>query len=154
MLNLRVDLHAIDATPARRRGGVDSSPLDGAHPTLSTQVEKEQYQLKPMNCPFHCLVFKDQLRSYRDLPYRWAELGTVYRYERSGTLQGLMRVRGFTQDDAHIFCTPDQLEDEIVDVLELTQEILTKFGFVDYELMLSTRPYIKTNAVVINMQVV
>jgi len=103
-------------------------------------VEKEQYQLKPMNCPFHCLVFKDQLRSYRDLPYRWAELGTVYRYERSGTLQGLMRVRGFTQDDAHIFCTPDQLEDEIVDVLELTQEILTKFGFVDYELMLSTRP--------------
>ena len=103
-------------------------------------VEKEQYQLKPMNCPFHCLVFKDQLRSYRDLPYRWAELGTVYRYERSGTLQGLMRVRGFTQDDAHIFCTPDQLEDEIVDVLELTQEILTKFGFTDYELMLSTRP--------------
>lgn len=102
-------------------------------------VEKEQYQLKPMNCPFHCLVFKDQLRSYRDLPYRWAELGTVYRYERSGTLQGLMRVRGFTQDDAHMFCTPDQLEDEIVDVLELTQEILTKFGFVDYELMLSTR---------------
>ena len=93
-----------------------------------------------MNCPFHCLVFKDQLRSYRDLPYRWAELGTVYRYERSGTLQGLMRVRGFTQDDAHIFCTPDQLEDEIVDVLELTQEILTKFGFTDYELMLSTRP--------------
>ena len=107
---------------------------------ISTQVEKEQYQLKPMNCPFHCLVFKDQLRSYRDLPYRWAELGTVYRYERSGTLQGLMRVRGFTQDDAHIFCTPDQLEDEIVDVLELTQEILTKFGFTDYELMLSTRP--------------
>ena len=103
-------------------------------------VEKEQYQLKPMNCPFHCLVFKDQLRSYRDLPYRWAELGTVYRYERSGTLQGLMRVRGFTQDDAHIFCTPEQLEDEIVDVLELTQEILTKFGFTDYELMLSTRP--------------
>ena len=103
-------------------------------------VEKEQYQLKPMNCPFHCLVYKDQLRSYRDLPFRWAELGTVYRYERSGTLQGLMRVRGFTQDDAHIFCTPEQLEDEIVAVLELTEEILSKFGFDDYELMLSTRP--------------
>jgi len=103
-------------------------------------VEKEQYQLKPMNCPFHCLVYKDQLRSYRDLPYRWAELGTVYRYERSGTLQGLMRVRGFTQDDAHIFCTPEQLETEILQVLELTQTILTKFGFSSYELMLSTRP--------------
>ena len=103
-------------------------------------VEKEQYQLKPMNCPFHCLVYKDQLRSYRDLPFRWAELGTVYRYERSGTLQGLMRVRGFTQDDAHIFCTPEQLEAEILGVLELTQKILTKFGFSEYELMLSTRP--------------
>ena len=103
-------------------------------------VEGEQYQIKPMNCPFHCLTFKDTLRSYRELPIRWAELGTVYRYERSGTLHGLMRVRGFTQDDAHIFCLPDQLQDEIVGVLDLTEQILSRFGFTDYEIMLSTRP--------------
>jgi len=104
------------------------------------EVENDDYQIKPMNCPFHCLMFKDELRSYRDLPIRWGELGTVYRYERSGTLHGLMRVRGFTQDDAHIFCLPDQLQEEIVSVLELTEEILTRFGFDKYEIMLSTRP--------------
>lgn len=103
-------------------------------------VENEEYQIRPMNCPFHCLMYKEQLRSYRDLPFRWAELGTVYRYERSGTLHGLMRVRGFTQDDAHIFCLPDQLEDEIVGVLDLTEQILTRFGFDKYDIMLSTRP--------------
>lgn len=103
-------------------------------------VEGDEYQIKPMNCPFHCLVYKDSLRSYRDLPIRWAELGTVYRYERSGTLHGLMRVRGFTQDDAHIFCLPNQLSDEIVGVLDLTEQILSKFGFNNYEVMLSTRP--------------
>eukprot|EP00607_Mallomonas_marina_P008688 CAMPEP_0182423076 /NCGR_PEP_ID=MMETSP1167-20130531/8970_1 /TAXON_ID=2988 /ORGANISM="Mallomonas Sp, Strain CCMP3275" /LENGTH=616 /DNA_ID=CAMNT_0024601717 /DNA_START=185 /DNA_END=2035 /DNA_ORIENTATION=+ len=103
-------------------------------------VEEEEYQIKPMNCPFHCLVFKDVTRSYRDLPIRWAELGTVYRYERSGTLHGLMRVRGFTQDDAHIFCLPSQLEDEIVRVLDLTEKILNKFGFSKFTVMLSTRP--------------
>lgn len=104
------------------------------------QVEDEVYQLKPMNCPFHCLVFKDGLKSYRELPLRWAELGTVYRYERSGTLHGLMRVRGFTQDDAHIFCLPEQLADEIRRVLDLTESILSRFGFEEYEIMLSTRP--------------
>jgi len=103
-------------------------------------VENEQYQIKPMNCPFHCLMYKDELRSYRDLPFRWAELGTVYRYERSGTLHGLMRVRGFTQDDAHIFCLPEQLQDEIVGVLDLTETILSRFGFNKYDIMLSTRP--------------
>jgi len=103
-------------------------------------VEGEQYQLKPMNCPFHCLIFRDGLRSYRELPLRWAELGTVYRFERSGTLHGLMRVRGFTQDDAHIFCLPDQLAPEIERVLDLTENILGRFGFVEYEIMLSTRP--------------
>eukprot|EP00903_Cladosiphon_okamuranus_P007241 g7027.t1 len=103
-------------------------------------VEGDEYQIKPMNCPFHCLVYKDDLRSYRDLPIRWAELGTVYRYERSGTLHGLMRVRGFTQDDAHIFCLPEQLEDEIISVLDLTEDILSRFGFDRYEIMLSTRP--------------
>jgi threonyl-tRNA synthetase len=103
-------------------------------------VEGDQYQIKPMNCPFHCLVYKDALRSYRELPIRWAELGTVYRYERSGTLHGLMRVRGFTQDDAHIFCLPEQLTDEITDVLTLTETILSRFGFSEYQIMLSTRP--------------
>jgi len=104
------------------------------------EVEEDEYQIKPMNCPFHCLVFKDTPRSYRDLPVRWAELGTVYRYERSGTLHGLFRVRGFTQDDAHIFCLPSQLEDEIVGVLDLTENILNKFGFKKFDVMLSTRP--------------
>jgi threonyl-tRNA synthetase len=104
------------------------------------EVENEEYQIKPMNCPFHCLMYKDELRSYRDLPIRWAELGTVYRYERSGTLHGLMRVRGFTQDDAHIFCLPEQLQDEIVAVLDLTETILSRFGFDKYDIMLSTRP--------------
>eukprot|EP01033_Poteriospumella_lacustris_P014381 gene14381-10278_t len=103
-------------------------------------VEDEDYQLKPMNCPFHCLLFKDTPKSYRDLPIRFAELGTVYRYERSGTLHGLFRVRGFTQDDAHIFCLPDQLETEIVKVLQLVETVLSKFGFTSYEVMLSTRP--------------
>ena len=104
------------------------------------EVEGANYQLKPMNCPFHVLVYKDELRSYRELPLRWAELGTVYRYERSGTLHGLFRVRGFTQDDAHIFCLPDQLADEITGVLDLFETVLTKFGFSEYEVMLSTRP--------------
>jgi len=104
------------------------------------EVEGDSYQLKPMNCPFHVLVYKNDQRSYRDLPMRWAELGTVYRYERSGTLQGLFRVRGFTQDDAHIFCLQEQLADEITGVLFLIEEVLTKFGFSDYEVMLSTRP--------------
>lgn len=104
------------------------------------EVEGAEYQLKPMNCPFHVLVFKDALHSYRDLPIRYAEMGTVYRYERSGTLHGLFRVRGFTQDDAHIFCLPEQISDEILGVLDLTEQILSKFGFTKYEVMLSTRP--------------
>ena len=83
-------------------------------------VDGQEYIIKPMNCPAHILMYKTRLRSYRELPIRWAELGTVYRYERSGVLHGLTRVRGFTQDDAHIFCRPDQLEDEVVDVLELS----------------------------------
>jgi threonyl-tRNA synthetase len=107
---------------------------------VRVQVEGAEYQLKPMNCPFHVLVYKDALRSYRELPLRWAELGTVYRYERSGTLHGLFRVRGFTQDDAHIFCLPDQLADEITGVLSLMESVLSKFGFSEYEIMLSTRP--------------
>ncbi len=103
-------------------------------------VEGQGYIVKPMNCPGHILIFKSQLRSYRDLPMRLAELGTVYRYERSGVLHGLARVRGFTQDDAHIFCRFDQLENEIVDVLDLAAYMMQTFGFDDYKVMLSTRP--------------
>jgi threonyl-tRNA synthetase len=104
------------------------------------EIENVEYQLKPMNCPFHLTIYKSRLRSYRDLPYRWAELGTVYRFERSGVLHGLMRVRGFTQDDAHVFCRPDQLEDEILRVLDFTTNILRAFGFDRYDIYLSTRP--------------
>ena len=103
-------------------------------------VEGQNYQLKPMNCPFHIQIFKSRLRSYRDLPKRWAELGTVYRYERSGVLHGLLRVRGFTQDDAHIFCRPDQLEYEIRRVIDFTLFILKTFGFDRFDVYLSTRP--------------
>jgi threonyl-tRNA synthetase len=104
------------------------------------EIEEKQYQIKPMNCPFHVLTYQTQQRSYRELPIRWAELGTVYRYERSGVLHGLMRVRGFTQDDAHIFCLPQQVTDEILGVLNLTEQILSAFGFTQYEINLSTRP--------------
>ncbi|CAN0927166.1 Threonine--tRNA ligase, chloroplastic/mitochondrial 2 [Linum grandiflorum] len=103
-------------------------------------IENEQYQLRPMNCPYHILVYKRKPHSYRDFPIRVAELGTVYRYELSGSLHGLFRVRGFTQDDAHIFCLEDQIKDEIRGVLDLTEEILLQFGFDKYEVNLSTRP--------------
>ncbi|MGD9899013.1 MAG: threonine--tRNA ligase [Calditrichaceae bacterium] len=103
-------------------------------------VDEVDYQLKPMNCPFHMMIYKTKIRSYRDLPIRYAELGTVYRYERSGVLHGLMRVRGFTQDDAHIYCHPNQLTDEILSVLDLTIKMLGKFGFNEYDVYLSTRP--------------
>ena len=104
------------------------------------EVDEQQYYLKPMNCPFHIMIYKSDLHSYRELPLRIAELGTVYRYERSGVLHGLMRVRGFTQDDAHIFCLPDQVESEVGDVLGLTFELLEAFGFKEYSISLSTRP--------------
>jgi threonyl-tRNA synthetase len=104
------------------------------------EEDGQPYQLKPMNCPFHILVYKDRLRSYRELPMRWGELGTVYRHEMSGALHGLMRVRGFTQDDAHVFCREEQIEDEVLAVLDLTLEMLGDFGFDQYEVNLSTRP--------------
>jgi threonyl-tRNA synthetase len=103
-------------------------------------IEGQEYFIKPMNCPFHIMIYKSRLRSYRELPLRWAELGTVYRFERSGVLHGLMRVRGFTQDDAHIFCTPDQLDEEISRVLAFSLFIWRSFGFAEYEIYLSTRP--------------
>jgi threonyl-tRNA synthetase len=104
------------------------------------EIENVEYQLKPMNCPFHITIYRSRLRSYRELPFRWAELGTVYRFERSGVLHGLLRVRGFTQDDAHIFCRPDQLEDEILRVLDFVIHILRAFGFDRYDIFLSTKP--------------
>jgi threonyl-tRNA synthetase len=104
------------------------------------KVDEREYQLKPMNCPFHVLTYANTLRSYRELPIRWAELGTVYRYERPGVMHGLMRVRGFTQDDAHVFCLPEQIGDEILQVLDLTEKILSSFDFCNYEINLSTRP--------------
>jgi threonyl-tRNA synthetase len=104
------------------------------------QIDNQDYIIKPMNCPFHIMIYKDRGRSYRDLPLRWAELGTVYRYERSGVLHGLLRVRGFTQDDAHIFCTPDQIEDEIREVLRFSLRIWQIFGFKDIKAYLATKP--------------
>jgi threonyl-tRNA synthetase len=104
------------------------------------EIEGVDYEIKPMNCPFHIHVYKNSLRSYKELPVKYAELGTVYRYERSGVLHGLLRVRGFTQDDAHIFCREDQIEDEILNVLEFTLFILRTFGFEHYDVYLSTRP--------------
>jgi threonyl-tRNA synthetase len=102
--------------------------------------EGMEYELKPMNCPFHIMVYNNRSRSYRDLPLRWAELGTVYRYERSGVLHGLMRLRGFTQDDAHVFCREDQLEDEIKQVISLALRLLKAFGFEEFDVYLSTCP--------------
>ncbi|MBF0405689.1 MAG: threonine--tRNA ligase [Nitrospirae bacterium] len=103
-------------------------------------IDGADYEIKPMNCPFHIAVYKSALRSYRELPIKYAELGTVYRYERSGVLHGLLRVRGFTQDDAHIFCRIDQIESEILDVLDFTLYVLRTFGFEKYDVYLSTRP--------------
>ena len=103
-------------------------------------IDGLDYYIKPMNCPFHIKIYQSKRRSYRELPMRWAELGTVYRYERSGVLHGLLRVRGFTQDDAHIFCTPDQVEDEVLEVLRFSLRLLQAFGFSDIKAYLATRP--------------
>jgi len=102
------------------------------------ELDDAEYRLKPMNCPGHILIYKDSLRSYRDLPVRLGELGTVYRYERSGVMHGLLRVRGFTQDDAHIFCTPEQIEKEIADCVEFARDVLRDFGFEKFQTELST----------------
>jgi threonyl-tRNA synthetase len=102
------------------------------------ELDDAEYRMKPMNCPFHILIYKDSLKSYRDLPVRLGELGTVYRYERSGVMHGLLRVRGFTQDDAHIFCTPEQVEKEIADCVEFARDVLKDFGFDKFQTELST----------------
>ena len=119
-----------------------SGHLDFYSENMYTAMEIDEvlYQLKPMNCPFHIGVYNADKHSYREFPIRWCELGTVYRYERTGALHGLMRVRGFTQDDAHIFCRPDQLEEEIFNIIDLNLHVLSTFGFDQYEVYLSTRP--------------
>ena len=104
------------------------------------EIDNQDYIIKPMNCPFHIMIYKNKGRSYRELPLRWAELGTVYRYERSGVLHGLLRVRGFTQDDAHIFCTPEQMESEILEVLRFSLNLWKVFGFTDIKAYLATKP--------------
>ena len=103
-------------------------------------IDDQDYFVKPMNCPFHIMIYKTQLRSYRDLPLRWAELGTVYRYEKSGVLHGLLRVRGFTQDDAHIFCSREQIEDEIIEVVRFSISLLSSFGFNELKFYVATKP--------------
>lgn len=111
---------------------------DSMYPPM--EMDKADYYVKPMNCPFHIMIYNNSLHSYRDLPCRWAELGTVYRYEKAGALHGLMRVRGFTQDDAHLFCTPEQMDDEIEEVLRFSIHMLKSFGFEDFHAYISTRP--------------
>ncbi|PKL22076.1 MAG: threonine--tRNA ligase [Spirochaetae bacterium HGW-Spirochaetae-4] len=106
----------------------------------SMEMDKADYYAKPMNCPFHIMIYRNSKHSYRELPFRWAELGTVYRYEKAGALHGLMRVRGFTQDDAHIFCTPEQMDEEIKEVLRFSLAMLRSFGFEEIGAYLSTRP--------------
>jgi threonyl-tRNA synthetase len=101
------------------------------------ELDDAEYQLKPMNCPGHILIYANALKSYRDLPVRLGEMGTVYRYERSGVMHGLLRVRGFTQDDAHIFCTPQQIEDEVIGCIDFAQAVLTTYGFKEYQVELS-----------------
>jgi threonyl-tRNA synthetase len=111
---------------------------DGMYPPM--EMDNTDYYVKPMNCPFHIMIYQNSKRSYRDLPCRWAELGTVYRYEKAGSLHGLMRVRGFTQDDAHLFVTPDQMDDEIMEVLRFSLHMLHSFGFNDIHAYISTKP--------------
>lgn len=127
---------------ARRDMWKTSGHLDfyGENMFSAMEIEEVSYQLKPMNCPFHIAIYNTRKRSYREFPLRWCELGTVYRFEKTGALHGLMRVRGFTQDDAHIFCRPDHLEEEIFNILDLNLHILKTFGFADYDIYLSTRP--------------
>jgi len=119
-----------------------SGHLDFYSELMYPRMEREaqEYYLKPMNCPFHIMIYQSRVRSYRDLPLRFAELGTVYRYERAGVLHGLLRVRGFTQDDAHLFCTPEQMDDEITRAVKFSLFFLRTFGFKDYVVYIATRP--------------
>lgn len=128
--------HLSNATLFQTSGHLDFY-ADGMYPPM--EMDNGTYYPKPMNCPMHCLIFRGRQRSYRELPLRLFELGTVYRYERAGTLHGLMRIRGFTQDDSHIFCTREQLQDEIISLLDFVMSVLKAFGFEDFSFHLSTK---------------
>ena len=128
--------HLSNATLFQTSGHLDFY-ADGMYPPM--EMDNGTYYPKPMNCPMHCLIFRGRQRSYRELPLRLFELGTVYRYERAGTLHGLMRIRGFTQDDSHIYCTHDQLQDEIISLLDFVMSVLKAFGFEDFSFHLSTK---------------
>jgi threonyl-tRNA synthetase len=116
--------------------GHEENYAENMYPPM--ELDDAEYRIKPMNCPGHILIYKNSPRSYRDLPQRYAELGNVYRYERSGTMHGLLRVRGFTQDDAHIFCTPEQIESEIEACIDFAEAVLKTFGFSEFQIELST----------------
>jgi threonyl-tRNA synthetase len=116
--------------------GHEENYAENMYPPM--ELDDAEYRIKPMNCPGHILIYKNSPKSYRDLPQRYAELGNVYRYERSGTMHGLLRVRGFTQDDAHIFCTPEQIEGEIADCIDFAESVLKTFGFTEFKIELST----------------
>ena len=124
--------------PVRIEDLQSGSGAAGENMFTPMELDDADYRMKPMNCPFHILIYKDSLKSYRDLPVRLGELGTVYRYERSGVMHGLLRVRGFTQDDAHIFCTPDQIEDEVVGCIDFALAVLQVYGFDKFQVELST----------------
>jgi len=130
--------HIADLKLWEKSGHTDFYSED-MYPPMHTKEEKKDYQIKPMNCPFHMQIYKSEVRSHNDLPLRYTELGTVYRYEKSGVTHGLLRARGFTQDDAHIFCTPEQLPKELLRVVDLTEDILSSFGFKKYKVNLSVR---------------
>ncbi|CAB4532366.1 unannotated protein [freshwater metagenome] len=132
--------HLSNATLFQTSGHLDFY-ADGMYPPM--EMDNGTYYPKPMNCPMHCLIFRGRQRSYRELPLRLFELGTVYRYERAGTLHGLMRIRGFTQDDSHIFCTQDQLQSEIISLLDFVMSVLKAFGFEDFSFHLSTKDPVK-----------
>lgn len=132
--------HLSNATLFQTSGHLDFY-ADGMYPPM--EMDNGTYYPKPMNCPMHCLIFRGRQRSYRELPLRLFELGTVYRYERAGTLHGLMRIRGFTQDDSHIFCTQDQLQSEIISLLDFVMSVLKAFGFEDFSFHLSTKDQVK-----------
>ena len=132
--------HLSNATLFQTSGHLDFY-ADGMYPPM--EMDNGTYYPKPMNCPMHCLIFRGRQRSYRELPLRLFELGTVYRYERAGTLHGLMRIRGFTQDDSHIFCTQDQLQSEIISLLDFVMSVLKTFGFEDFSFHLSTKDPVK-----------
>ena len=132
--------HLSNATLFQTSGHLDFY-ADGMYPPM--EMDNGTYYPKPMNCPMHCLIFRGRQRSYRELPLRLFELGTVYRYERAGTLHGLMRIRGFTQDDSHIFCTQDQLQSEIISLLDFVMSVLKAFGFEEFSFHLSTKDIVK-----------